>query len=139
MAKKPERKLVEKTYDRPADPNYVPAREGGGKWKKGFSGNPRGKPKGSVSLVALIRRRLEENPEMADKLVDQLLGLGKKKNYKQLEAIKELLDRVDGRVTEKHKIESDQPATIIFVPAGSAPKEASNTTGEEDKAEENSN
>jgi hypothetical protein len=82
-----------------------PQEQGGSRatqFKKGQSGNPGGRPKGSISLVNLIRRRLTENPELADAIADNL-------DQKAINAIREILDRVDGKVPQQvdAKVEGD--------------------------------
>lgn len=85
-----------------------------GQFVKGHSGNPGGMPGRTVSLVALLRKRLVEYPEDAQAIVDSLVKMGK---TRELGAIKELLDRVDGKVAERHKIDMEMPIKLVFVPA----------------------
>ncbi len=44
-----------------------------GTFKPGVSGNPGGRPVGSVSIVGMIRKKFEEQPEYAEKWVEKLL------------------------------------------------------------------
>ena len=73
-------------------------RNGDGTWRSGISGNPGGRPKGSVSLAARLRRRLAEHPEEAEAIIDRAL-LGAKSGDPQLLRI--VLDRHDGPVAQK--------------------------------------
>jgi hypothetical protein len=45
-----------------------------GTFKKGISGNPLGKPKGTFSIKTKIIKRLEENPEQLDEVIQYLLN-----------------------------------------------------------------
>lgn len=80
-------------------------------FKKGHKSTG-GRPKGSVSLVALIKRALEQKLEkgrtVADAVVAQLLA---KALEGDISAIKELLERIDGKV--KQEIENTGQLTII--------------------------
>ena len=90
-------------------------RDAKGRYKPGCSGfKGAGRPLGSISLVNLLRKRLQEHPEEADSIVDALIRLGK---GKELGAIRELLDRIDGKVAERHQIEGNIPVSVLFVPA----------------------
>jgi len=75
-------------------------------FKPGQSGNPAGRPPGSVSLITAVKRHLRKHPEQADaiakKLVEQAI-LGDK-DWAGLGSIKVLLDRIDGAVTKKQEI-----------------------------------
>lgn len=82
----------------PGNPNPSPET----RWKPGQSGNPAGKPPGAgVSLVALLRRKLEECPEGTDKktyaqlLVDRAMGIALKGG--DVSMIRDLMDRIDGK------------------------------------------
>ena len=86
-------------------------------WKKGQSGNPKGRPPNPISLTALLNAKLAAHPELADALIDALVTLGRTRNLSQLQAIKEVWDRVDGKVAETHRIEGELPIRLIFVPA----------------------
>ncbi len=62
------------------------------------SANPGGRPKEPVSLVKELRRQLRANPEHREKLIENLIKLGKGEDYRALGAIAMLLDRTDGPV-----------------------------------------
>ena len=83
-------------------------------WKPGQSGNPSGRPAMPVSIVKKLRSRLILQPELADQIVDSLLQLGIKSD---LGAIKEVIDRIDGKVVETHRIEGEIPVILKFTPA----------------------
>ena len=70
-------------------------------WKKGQSGNPKGRPKGSGKLLNILQRLLSENgDEVGEELVKRFLrnaltGDGST----SMKAIKEVLDRIEGPVS----------------------------------------
>ena len=71
------------------------------RFKPGQSGNPVGRPKGSVSFVRLIREELERDGEdAARELIRTAIDKAKEGSWRHL---KELIDRVDGPVA--HRIE----------------------------------
>ena len=77
-----------------------PRKENSGQFKKGQSGNPLGRPKGSVSIVSLIREKLEEIPEgqkkrYADLLVDRIFIKALKEG--DTATIRDIIDRIDGK------------------------------------------
>ena len=88
-------------------------RDAKGRWLPGQSAHP-GQPKGTVSLVALLRKQLAEHPEDAKDIIKALVTLGK--GY-EIKAIREIMDRIDGKVVETHKIEGELPIKLVFVPA----------------------
>lgn len=83
-------------------------------WKKGQSGHPQGRPPKNLSLVSLIKERLENYPEDAKSIALAVISLAKGKDMR---AIEELLNRIDGKVREVHKFEGEMPVQILFVPA----------------------
>ena len=89
-----------------------------GRYLPGCSGNPKGMPPGTVSLVGLLKKRLEEHPEQADKIISEFIRLGVKPNMTQLAAIDKLFDRIDGKVPERHRIDGELPIRLVFQPAG---------------------
>lgn len=60
-------------------------------WPPGTSGNPKGRPVNSVTTLL----REKDTQKIADKLYDMMLK-------GELGAIKEYLDRVEGKVIDKH-------------------------------------
>ena len=91
-----------------------PYRDAKGRFIPGHSGNVYGKPQGTLSLVGLLRKQLAEHPEDAQAIVEALVKMGK---TRELGAIKELLDRIDGKVVERHRLEGELPVKLVFIPA----------------------
>jgi len=87
------------------------------RWKKGQTGNPAGRTRGSPSLIEELKKHLNRHPEDVVAIAAELVQLGKGKSINQLGAIKELFDRIDGKVVEKHQFEGELPVRIEFVPA----------------------
>ena len=81
-------------------------------WQPGQSGNPGGRPKDT--LTKLLLDLLNANNEAEKKaIVQQLIDIGKSHGMRgQVAAIRDIFDRVDGKVPETHKIESDVPIII---------------------------
>lgn len=89
----------------PAPPPPVHTR-----WKPGQSGNPGGRPKGSISLTARLRRALNANDgEKADKLIDAMIK-GAEKGQHQGTIIKLIFDRIDGAVLSRERVKAAQEA-----------------------------
>ena len=76
--------------------------------KPGECLNPGGRPKGK-SITAELRK-LVERGDTAEELADILYRMSRK----DLGALKELLDRTDGKVTDTHRIEGDVPISIVY-------------------------
>jgi len=77
-----------------------PERTATGQWKKGQSGNPNGRPKGTVGLNTRIRELLLEERNgkvVADVLVEQLVKAAIADPQKMWGFIKEFMDRDEGR------------------------------------------
>lgn len=90
------------------------SRDEQGHWLPGHSGNPIGRAKMPVSLVQILKDRLRDNPQDAERLVDSLVKLGIGKDRK---AIKDIMERTDGKVAETHRIEGELPVRLVFLPA----------------------
>ncbi len=87
----------------------------------GQSGNPGGRPKGAVSIVAIIRRMLDEERDdittgekkkLAEIIADRLIT--KALNENNLRALQDIIDRIDGKATLKSEISGPdgKPITI---------------------------
>ena len=67
-----------------------------------------------VGLTGRLRKYLADNPMEAEAIVLALIRQGKLGN---IQAVKELLDRIDGKVVETHRIEGELPIKLVFGPA----------------------
>jgi len=67
-------------------------------WKPGQSGNPKGKKKGTVSLVAALKRRLREHPEEVEQLVATWV---KQSKGGSAEHLRRLVEYIDGKVPDE--------------------------------------
>jgi hypothetical protein len=81
-------------YDNPSPEN---------RFKPGESGNPNGRPKGSISLVGILREKLAECPEGTDKktyaqlLIQRALNIALQGG--DVSMIRDIFDRIDGKPT----------------------------------------
>lgn len=72
-------------------------------FKPGQSGNPGGRPKGSVSPTNELIKLLEENPTRARDMAQRLLD-NACKGIDTLPYFKEVANRIDGKVTDKLEV-----------------------------------
>lgn len=75
----------------------------GGRWEPGQSGNPEGRQPNT--LTTLLKQYLEQGDNKAHKeeIVEALVDLAKSTGVQgQVAALKEIFDRIEGKVTEKH-------------------------------------
>ena len=93
------------------------------RWKKGTSGNPRGRPKKKDSLTQLLRDEIKkicpadrEKRTWKELIVFATLQLAMKGNAT---ALKEIWERIDGKVLQTDKLQlggvAGKPATIEVV------------------------
>ena len=73
-------------------------------YKPGQSGNPGGRPKGK-SITAELRKLIDEGTNAED-MAKILYAMAKRMSPSQLSALRELMDRTDGKVLDEHKIET---------------------------------
>ncbi len=66
-------------------------------FKPGQSGNPGGRPKGTVSLTAQLRRHLAENPDDVEAIIAAWVAKAKDGQFQHLQ---EMLNRLDGKVRD---------------------------------------
>lgn len=87
-----------------------------GRFPPGVSGNPAGRPKGSLSLLTLIKNKLEEAPEgweqtIAERLVEQyIIGILEKNDGI---GVRDLVDRLDGKSVQKFQVENEKIAEFV--------------------------
>ncbi len=86
----------------PSSDNLMPP------WKKGESGNPKGRPKGSRNRSTIVKEWLEAKATdgEAGQVVDQLVrSLIVKASSGDVSAFKELMDSAYGKNTDKQEVE----------------------------------
>lgn len=76
-----------------------------GKFKPGVSGNPAGKPKGAISIVAKIKKKFQENPEYFDQWVNKLLEDDANR--------KAIMEQIDGKPRQSMEMELTFPQNLI--------------------------
>ena len=67
-------------------------------WQPGQSGNPKGRPVGSVSLTAALKRELQEHPENIDSIVAKWIEGAKEGDSKARDTI---IDRIEGKIPDE--------------------------------------
>lgn len=88
-------------------------------WKPGQSGNPNGRPPKDICITSLVKEFLEQEAKdgktHAQLVAEAIVKLAEDYHFKgNVSAIRELLDRIEGRVPETHKVEADVPISIVF-------------------------
>lgn len=90
----------------------------------GVSGNPSGRPKGSYSVVEPLRRLLaEDEGKRAEDIAKNLLRLAVAGDESALGAIREILERADGKV-EKQVRNTGEPTVVVI----NGPRQAKDPT-----------
>jgi hypothetical protein len=100
--------------DRIPDYNYKPditPRGPDGRFKPGEVYNPIGKNGGEKQFITPILKEIMR--EKGKDIANALVGLATKSGTNQLPAIKEVLDRTDGKVREQIEVES-RNITLVY-------------------------
>jgi len=99
------------------------------KYKKGQSGNPKGKPKGATSIVTELRRFMDKKMVVNDPVTGQptkmkigrllAMSLIKSASKGNVPAITEIMNRLDGKVSQPMELAGAggmplTPPTIVF-------------------------
>ena len=66
-------------------PNRIPDEKGRMIFPPGVSGNPAGRPKGSISIKSAIKKRLEENPEELKEIVEHFVKKNRELMWQMIE------------------------------------------------------
>lgn len=94
-------------------------------WPKGVSGNPAGRPKGSLSAITRIKQMFEENPDDFDEWLTEYL-----KNPMNQKHVVEMIDSKPMQKVDHTTLGKEMPVPIINVqtynsdPQGDEPEEA---------------
>lgn len=82
------------------------------RFKKGQSGNPRGRPKGSMTLTGFLRKALwEGDAERAKRIIDAMIT---KAEEGDISHIREILNRIDGKVLEKTETDGTVRVVVTY-------------------------
>jgi hypothetical protein len=83
-------------------------------WKPGQSGNPKGRPKGRI-FEARIRKILQETDDASGMTFEELIvrALVDAARFGDVKAIREVLDRTDGKVPDAKPESSDDDPLIV--------------------------
>lgn len=73
-----------------------------------------GRPRKILSITENLRNYLIRYPYEMQKLVKALLDLAVKRG--NIQAIQEIMNRIDGKVIERHEVENKQSITLVFQP-----------------------
>ena len=92
--------------------------EGMTPWKKGQSGNPNGRPKGTFSFIPLLKNALKEmhldtNKSKAKVVVEKLIEKAIQEN--DIVAMKELMNRIDGMPPHTFKGDKENPLFQLII------------------------
>jgi len=96
-----------------------PIRNPDGTFPPGVSGNPKGKPPGSISIVAILKRKLEECPPDTDKktyaefIVEAMMKNALKENDRR--SLRDIIEYVDGMPKQTVGLDVDEMVTEISV------------------------
>ncbi len=86
-------------------------------FKPGQSGNPKGKPKGTYSFIPMLKRKLKEldgmtNKTKGERIVEELIN--KAIEDKDIQAMKEMFNRIDGMPKQTIAGDKENPLTLVF-------------------------
>ena len=82
----------------------------GNRWKKGESGNPNGRRNAARDILNKILDTEVDNLSKRERLMNKLVAMA---NMGNLNAIKEVLDRTEGKPTEHIKTEEIKPIKVL--------------------------
>ena len=86
------------------------------KWKPGQSGNPSGRPKGSINLTNRLRAALAARDGVrADKIIESLLDKAEEGDARHLI---EVFNRIDGKVADKVEQDTELRVVVKYVKEG---------------------
>lgn len=84
----------------------------GHRWQPGESGNPNGRPPKGTAITDVMRQMLEEKPEIKRALMSKLLEMAIKGD---LAAIREVIDRMDGRAKQSVELSGDEQNPLVVI------------------------
>jgi len=93
-------------------PNRIPDEKGRMIFPPGVSGNPAGRPKGSISIKSEIKKRLEEHPEELKEIVEHFIKKNRELMWQMIEGRPQQQIDLEGTITEI-KVSDEQYKNII--------------------------
>jgi hypothetical protein len=88
------------------------SRDSQGRFVPGVSGNPNGRPTKEKIISDVLLKMLRDKPELISALATTLLELSLKK--KDMVAIKEVLDRLEGRTVQRNELTGEDGGDIVI-------------------------
>lgn len=114
-----------------------PARDENGRLLPGNTANPKGRPKGTYSVVELIKKKLQETPEGKDKTYGEYFVEKIMKKIavdEDVSMMRDIINRVDGMPSQKTDITTGGESINFVIPKEIAQKNdfTSNTSDSSD-------
>ena len=91
-------------------PKFEKGNKIGNRWKKGESGNPNGRKNAARDILNRILDTEVNDITKREKLMNKLISMA---NMGNLNAIKEVLDRTEGKAIEHIKTENVDPIRVL--------------------------
>jgi len=91
-------------------PKFEKGNKVGNRWKKGESGNPNGRKNAARDILNKILDTEIDDLSKRERLMNKLVNMA---NMGNLNAIKEVLDRTEGKSVEHIKTEEIKPIQVL--------------------------
>jgi hypothetical protein len=88
-------------------------------WTKGQpSPNPNGRPRNKISLVDELKEYLRKNPYQRKKIIERWVKMAAAGDFRSINL---LVERIDGKEVETHKVEGAVGVQLLFTPVEQLP------------------
>jgi hypothetical protein len=80
-------------------------REENGKFKKGYSGNPAGRPEGSISVISALKKRYREDPKKFNDFIERYEANPNNEKH--------VTEMIDGKPNQTAQVEITTPVPLM--------------------------